>query len=49
MRIIKEILKYGFMIFVTVIVLFGLKMILPVSDNSTNNSVNKNIVYDNKA
>lgn len=49
MKIIKKIFKYSLMIFVSVIILFVLKMILPVSDNSANNSVNKNIVYDNKA
>lgn len=51
MKIIKKIVKNILIILINVIWLFGLKMILPVSNdnsNSTNNTSQNNIVYTNK-
>lgn len=48
MKILKKILKYCLMIFIIIIMLFGLKMIMPVSYEN-NNSVNKNIVNTKEA
>lgn len=50
MKIIKKIVKNILIILINVICLFGLKMILPVSNdnNSTNNTNQNNIVYTNK-
>lgn len=51
MKIIKKIVKNILIILINVICLFGLKMILPASNdntNSTNNTNQNNLVYTNK-
>lgn len=48
MRVIKKILKYLCMIFLCVIMLFALKMTLPVSKDNNNMKKQNNIVYTNK-
>lgn len=48
MKKIKKFLKYCLMIFLNVVILFGLKMILPTSDKNINNSIQKDIVDINK-
>ena len=47
MKIIKRILKYCLIIFTTVFILFGFKMILPISEELKDNTLNKNTIYTN--
>lgn len=47
MKIIKRILKYCLIIFTTVFILFGFKMILPISEECKDNTLNKNTIYTN--
>jgi ATP/ADP translocase len=46
-EIIKRILKYCLIIFTTVFILFGFKMILPISEECKDNTLNKNTIYTN--
>ena len=51
MKIIKKIVKNILIILINVICLFGLKMILPASNENTNsrNNINENnLIYTNK-
>ncbi len=48
MKIVRKILKYFFMILINVIWLFGLKMVLPVEDSSSNAKQQNTIVYTNE-
>lgn len=47
MKIIKRILKYCLIIFTTVFILFGFKMILPINEECKDNTLNKNTIYTN--
>lgn len=48
MKKIKRFLKYCLMVFLTVVILFGLKMILPINEENINNSIQNNTVNTNK-
>lgn len=48
MRKFRKILKHFFIILVYMILLFGLKMVLPVKDNNSNSQKQNSIVYTNK-